>query len=128
MDLQKSGIRTVFTLGKEIENLFFIPPVIAALLQPAERKQWSMVWEALFRENRYDAFGSFQTLHQAHLEPKVDAKTVTKQFGPIFDSMWDSTKLRHNVIGGKVALKKLREFYSATRFHHNLPDNVLMTW
>jgi energy-coupling factor transporter ATP-binding protein EcfA2 len=124
-ELAKHEIRVVFTMGKELENLFVHPGVIAALIHPPERKEWSILWEALFHDNRLDAFGSFQTLHQAHVEPRVDAKTVTTQYGPIFESMWVDSKQRHNAIAGKEALKKLRDFYAAHR-QTNLSDKFLI--
>jgi hypothetical protein len=124
-DLAKQGINVVYTIGKEIENLFLHPAVIASVIRPPHRKAWDVVWEELLQENRLDAFGSFQTLHQAHLEPRVDAKTVTKQYGPIFESKWTDVKQRHNAIAGKVALKKLRDFYS-TANKRNLADNYLI--
>jgi hypothetical protein len=124
-DLAKQGINVVYTIGKEIENLYLHPAVIASVIRPPHRKAWDVVWEELLQENRLDAFGSFQTLHQAHLEPRVDAKTVTKQYGPIFESKWTDVKQRHNAIAGKVALKKLRDFYS-TANKKNLADNYLI--
>jgi energy-coupling factor transporter ATP-binding protein EcfA2 len=124
-DLERHGIRVVFTIGKEIENLFLHPGVIRVIIQASERKAWALLWEALFRDNRLDAFGSFQTLHQAHLDPRVDAKTVITKCGPIFESAWEDVKNRHDAIPGKVALKKLRDFYSA-HYQRNLTDNALI--
>ena len=124
-ELDKHQIGVIFTPGKEIENLFLHPSLIAAIIQAPERKKFDSEWDDLFKKNRLDAFGSFQTLHQAYLEPKVDAKTVTKEYGPIFESMWNDKKQRHNAIGGKLALKALRDFYSAN-YKRNLPDSVLI--
>jgi predicted ATPase len=124
-ELDKHGIEIVFTIGKEIENLFLHPAVIAAIIQPRERKEFEVLWNSLFRANRLDAFGSFQTLHQAYLEPKVDAKTVTTDYGPIFEARWDDVKQRHNAIAGKIALKKIRDFYSS-HYQKDLSDNFLI--
>ncbi|MGD0816121.1 MAG: AAA family ATPase [Verrucomicrobiota bacterium] len=124
-ELGAHGIDTVFTIGKEIENVFLYPAVIAAFIQPTERKAWQQVWDGLFHEHKYDAFGSFQTLHQAHLEPRIDAKSVTKEYGPKFDVMWQDVKLRHNAIPGKIGLKTLRDFYSA-HYGKNLSDTALI--
>ncbi len=56
-ELGEQGIEVVFTLGKEIENLFLYPDVIAGFIQPPERDAWKTVWGDLFREHKYDAFG-----------------------------------------------------------------------
>ncbi len=124
-ELGSNGIDTVYTIGKEIENLFLYPAVISAFIRPPERKAWQKVWDELFRAQRYEAFGSFQTLHQAHLQPKVDAKSVTKEYGPKFDSMWEDAKQRHNFVPGKAGLRKLRDFCSA-HYRKDLSDSALI--
>ena len=124
-ELDAHGIDVVFTIGKEMENVFLYPDVVTAFIEPAERKGWQTVWDDLFHAYKYDAFGSFQTLHQAHLEPRIDAKSVTKEYGPKFDAMWQNEELRHNAIPGKIGLKTFRDFFSA-HYGKNLSDNALI--
>jgi hypothetical protein len=124
-ELNAHGIDTVYTLGKELENIFIRPSIISNIVPTPDRKAWEIIWEKLFKDNQYDASGSFQTLHQAHLNPKVDAKTVVKKYAPQFDALWTNNKRRHESIGGKMVLKRLREF-CRKNYKQDLSDNFLI--
>jgi hypothetical protein len=123
--LQKNGIRTVYTPGKEIENLFITPQMLNALIPAYLRTKFNELWEPLFFSQYIDAHGSFLTLHEKFLDPKIDIKTINTQYTPTFNKCWESKDRRHNIIGGKTALKILRNFYRE-EMKSNLSDNILV--
>jgi len=110
-DLQAGGIRTLFTLGKEIENIFLAPPVIEALIPQEFRGEFDVLWDKLFTEVRLDCHGSYITLHQQFIQPRADTKTVMKKYTPLFDERWTDQASRHVIVSGKQGLQRLREFY-----------------
>jgi hypothetical protein len=108
---EASGIRTLFTPGKEIENLFLEPAAIDALLPAGSREEFCSYWNHVFKQAELDCFGSYQTLHEQFIKPKIDSKTVVRRFKPVFDKCWNDPDRRHLIIAGKDALKRLRAFY-----------------
>ncbi|MEW6607119.1 MAG: AAA family ATPase [bacterium] len=110
-NLAKDNIAVIFTPGKEIENCFLFPIIIEKFIQMEDRNKFVEFWEQLFKDQYLDCYGSYLTLHEKFLPPRIDLKTITKQYTPIFNTLWNESTKRHLVIGGKTALKKLRTFY-----------------
>jgi hypothetical protein len=124
-ELQKADIQLILTPGKEIENTFLAPLALKTLIPPENRKEWLLFWEAIFRDERLDCYGSFLTLHEKFCSPRRDTKTVTKEFTPMFDAKWNDPKHRHLFIAGKTALQRLRGFYR-DHTHNNLTQQMLV--
>ena len=97
--------------GKELENIFLSPGVLRIVIPKEHYTDFESFWDGVFASNKLDAFSSYLTLHKQFLPSKLDTKTVTKKFTPIFEKAWADEKKRHNVIEGKVALHCLRSFY-----------------
>ena len=123
--LKKNGIRTMFTAGKEIENIFLEPRVINILVPEDFKEDFSSYWDAVFEEAELDCFGSYQTLHEHFTEPKIDAKSVIKRFKPLFDKCWRNKATRHLIISGKQGLGQLRYFHKL-RIGCNLTQKSLI--
>lgn len=124
-DLADAGIRLVLTPGKEIENIFLSPEVLAAIIPIEYRDEWSIVWDRLFDESYIDCHGSLITLHAHFIVPRLDPKTVLTQFTPDFNKKWRDQTTRYLSIAGKTALQKLRGFYQE-RCGKNLTQKMLI--
>jgi len=120
-----SGIKVIFTPGKEIENLFLSPDLLAALIPEELKEEFSNNWDIVFESHRLDCLGSFITLHKQFLEPKVDMKTITTKYVPGFEKCWNCHGERHKIIDGKAALRVLRGFYRRAT-GQNLSQSLLV--
>lgn len=110
-DLKAVGMNVLFTFGKEIENIFLSPAVLRQVIPNNHKKTFTAFWDEVFEENRLDAYSSYLTLHKQFLPAKIDMKTITKKFTPIFNKRWNDKNTRHLIIEGKVGLHRLRTFY-----------------
>ncbi len=124
-DLNREGIRTLFTPGKEIENIYLHPLVLKKLIPNQFFKEFNIYWENIIQQMRLDCFGSYLTLHHNFLHPKIDHKTVTKLYSPFFEACWKDNISRHLIISGKDALHHLRGFYR-NKIGHNLTQKDLI--
>ena len=124
--LKSEGIKTVFTPGKEIENLLTNPKILAELIPPSLESEFNKLYDSLFtQEERDDSLGSFIKLHEDFLPPSTDRKTILKIYKPIFDKQWDDSSNRHNFIAGKKVLSNIRLFYKE-RTKENLSNNLII--
>jgi len=110
-DLAAGDIATVFTPGKEIVNLFLSPGVLRKVIPEEHHVDFEAFWDGVFEQKKLDAYSSYLTLHTQFLPSKLDTKTVTKQFNPLFESAWADKNRRHCIIERKAALHSLRSFY-----------------
>lgn len=110
-ELRKAGIRVVFTPGKEIENVFMHPKIVQALIPKGHWSEWGAAWKEFLKSEHLDCYGSFITLHEKFLQPRIDTKTITKTYSPGFTNKWNSRSTQHNAVAGKNALQCLRGFY-----------------
>lgn len=124
-ELKQHDIRTIFTIGKEIENLFLSSMLIRKLIPRQSLKRFEKFWDRVFQSERLDCYSSYLTLHKQFLDPKIDTKSVTKKYTPLFEKRWNDKKNRFKVIAGKIALQKLRGFYRE-EFNKNLTQKVLI--
>jgi len=123
--LKKNGIRTMFTPGKEIENIFLEPRVIDTLIPEDFKEEFSLFWDEVFKKAELDCFGSYQTLHERFINPRIDTKSVVKKYKPLFDKCWRDKKTNHKIINGKYGLRKLRYFYKS-KIGNNLTQKILI--
>lgn len=124
-EAKQKGIRTVFTPGKEIENLFLAPRVIKGLLPTETQKDFSNYWDKTFEALKLECYSSYIALNTKFTSPRVDPKTVTKRVTPRFEKQWVDATSRHLLIGGKMALHKLRSYYRAN-CGKDLSDKMLV--
>ena len=110
-NLRKSGIRVLFTPGKEIENMFLSPDVLSLLIPEASRRSFTTMWDKAFESLRIDCYANYISLHKQFLNTKLDTKTITKQYTPAFEKIWNDPSKHHELIAGKAALKVLKDFY-----------------
>ncbi|MBW8016241.1 MAG: AAA family ATPase [Planctomycetes bacterium] len=110
-NLAKNEIVTVYTPGKEIENIFLSPKVLKNLIPNRHYSDFEVFWEEVFEANRLDAYSSYLTLHDQFLPSRLDTKTITKKYTPQFEKRWADKNIRHKIIEGKNALQKLRGFF-----------------
>jgi energy-coupling factor transporter ATP-binding protein EcfA2 len=123
--LSDKGIRTLYTLGKEIENTFLSPDILSLLFSAESSNEFTTMWNELFEGYRLDSFGSFLTLHKQFLDSGIDMKTITTIYGPVFEECWNNPDKRHLIIPGKEALGKIRVFYRAVA-ETNLSQTILI--
>jgi hypothetical protein len=123
--LQENGIRTIFTPGKEIENFYISPEMLNELIPINLRDKFEEIWNQMFASQYIDAHGSFLTLHENFLESRIHIKTINTQYTPSFNQCWNDLSRRHNIIGGKEALKVLRGYFRQ-EMKCNLSDSLLM--
>jgi len=109
--LQAGGISVLFTPGKEIENLFLSQKTLSHIIPAEYSAEFEDFWDNVFDTEKLDCYGSYLTLHKQFLSRKIDTKTVTKRFTPLFEATWEDKKKRHRIIGGKKAMGHLRAFY-----------------
>lgn len=110
-ELSAANIATVFTPGKEIENIFLSPRILRKLIPKNCHADFESFWDDVFEKRRLDAFSSYITLHKQFLPSKLDTKTITKRFTPIFENIWANKKMRHLLIEGRAALGSLRAYF-----------------
>jgi hypothetical protein len=123
--LEKNGITLYYTLGKEMENTFLAPDILALLFKENSSNEFVTTWDQLFVDLRFDALGSFLTLHKQFLRSQIDMKTITTLYGPVFENCWIDPLKRYLIIPGKEALKKLRAFHRDTT-ESNLSRAILI--
>ena len=109
--LQAGGVSVLFTPGKEIENLFLSQKTLSYIIPAEHSAEFEDFWDNVFNTEKLDCYGSYLTLHKQFLSSKIDTKTVTKRFTPLFEATWGDKKKRHRIIGGKKAMRHLRAFY-----------------
>lgn len=110
-DLAVGDIATVFTPGKEIENLFLSPKLLRKVIPEEFHVSFESFWDGVFEQKKLDSYSSYLTLHAQFLPSRLDTKTLTKQFTPLFESVYADKNRRHYIIEGKEALRNVRSFY-----------------
>lgn len=123
--IQSTRIRSVFTPGKEIENVFLHPDVLRYLFPSDMIESFDRIWEQLFKDEYLESYGSYLTLHKQFLPNNVDMKTITTKYTPSFESCWNDIDRRHLIVPGKVSLKRLRRFYR-DQHGNNLTQQMLI--
>ena len=101
----------MYTIGKEIENTFLSPDILSLLIDKESIDNFQIFWNKLFNDRRLTSFGSYLTLHKQFLDSGLDTKTITTEYGPVFEKCWNDLERRHLIIDGKEALGFLRAFY-----------------
>lgn len=124
-ELGKNDIKTVYTPGKEIENLFLNEDILYALLPSEFHESFNKLIEKIFKTKYDDCFGSYITLHQKFLDPKNDPKTIITKYSPEFKRQWEDISLRFNLINGKKTLSIIRAFFKE-KTKTNLSDKMLI--
>jgi predicted ATPase len=123
--LYQSGIRVCFTPGKEIENIFLSPDVLSKLIPDPCKKNFSLAWDKVFDSLKLDCFSTYISFHTQFLDKKLDAKSITKKYMPVFEKAWNNKQTRHEIIDGKKALKALKDFFRS-ELKQNLNQNLLI--
>lgn len=123
--LESAGIRVVFTVGKEIENIFLSSDVLSSLIPSIAEARFQAVWDEMFDSVRLDCYASYLTLHKQFTDAGLDVKTTTTTYTPEFEKCWRDPNRRHLIVDGKKALRVLRGFY---RQEHgsNLSQGILI--
>lgn len=110
-ELDNGGVSVLFTPSKEIENIFLSDDILNHLIPKKYHKEFELFWNKVYESERLDCYGSYLTLHKQFLPSKLDTKSITKQYTPLFEARWTEQTTRHMIIGGKKALQQLRTFY-----------------
>lgn len=110
--LSNQAIKTVYTIGKEIENMFLSPNLLRKLIPQNLQQGFDNLWNSLFDNEEYlECHGSFLTLHEHFIAPRIDIKTISKRYTPVFDKIWNKKTDRYKIIRGTETLSKVRKFY-----------------
>lgn len=123
--LETHGIKTMFTQGKEIENMFLIPGILESFLDRKFISEFSKFIDKLFSTEYLEAFASFIGLHSKFNNSKLDPKTVVKNNEPKFKETWSDRSERYKIISGKNALHRIREHFH-DMYHINLTTELLV--
>jgi predicted ATP-dependent endonuclease of OLD family len=123
--LEAAGIRVLFTIGKEIENIFLSPSVLKLIIPKELKKSFDEYWEKVFNDLYLDCQGSYISQHEQFLPRRLDTKTIIKKYTPQFNSAWKDRRKRYNIVAGKVALKRIRAFYQS-KYKRNLTQKLLV--
>lgn len=110
-NLESAGIRVVYTPGKEIENIFLFPKLLSELIPETITHEFLAMWDQIFASLRLECYGSFLGFHKHYLDSRIDMKTITTLYTPVFESCWNNLNRRHLIVDGKEVLKILRGFY-----------------
>jgi len=124
-EMTKGGIHTTFTPGKEIENCFLLPSVLRKIFPKELWDDFQTFWDNVFETEHLDCYGSFLTLHAKFITPRLDTKSVTTRYTPVFNKIWNDHAMRHLIICGKKALQSVRGFYRE-RCGKNLTQGLLV--
>ncbi len=123
--INEHGIRTVFTLGKEIENIFLSPILLKNFITEDGNNIFSNFIEELYKSEHFDCKGNFISLHENFLPSKQDIKSIIKTYLPMFEENWNDKNVRRKLIAGKNALKKIRHFFKSN-FNITLTTHILI--
>lgn len=122
----KHRIKTFFTPGKEIENLFLDEDILLQMVPQDKRQEFEIFLEKMFTDEYDDCLGSFIKLHEDFLQDKkMDIKTIFTEYKPIFDSDWNLRGQRLSVINGKKTLADIRRFF-ADKCNMRLSNDFLL--
>lgn len=128
LELKKSveseGIVTLFTPGKELENIFLLPSVINDIIPKSSYVRFEKFWNKFFEDNRLDCQGSFLTLHLKFLKGKLDPKTISTMYLPHFERKWNDPVERNMLVDGKKGLSAIKQFLKMET-GRNLTDTTL---
>lgn len=124
LELEAEGIRTVFTHGKELENIYINHNLLISLLPQDTQYKLTDYIEDQFKDLYYDCLGSYQKLHKEYYKG-LDEKSIVKKYNPEFDKIWSNKVERYNMIAGKEMLKRLRDFFQA-EVKKTLTDDYLL--
>jgi energy-coupling factor transporter ATP-binding protein EcfA2 len=109
--LEKESIRVVFTIGKEIENLFIKPNLLEQLCPPQKQELFKKFLTRMFAALYKECEANFITLHDKFLPGRIDLKTKIERFTPGFDASWKHAQKKFDMVAGKLALKRVRDFF-----------------
>jgi len=102
--LGAKGIHVIFTIGKEIENMFISPIIMDNIIPDEYKNDFERFMDIQYSRSMGSCLGNFISLHKEFLPTKLDIKTITEQYYPYFNSKWDDNKERHLFINGKETL------------------------
>ena len=122
--MKEKGIDVFFTVGKEIENMFFSEAIAKRIVPKQLWGKFEKEIDAFFETERLESVGSFLTLHKQFLPPKTDVKTIAKVHMAEFEKGWKDSATRYQLVSGKRGLGKLRDFLKR-ECGTDLPDKLL---
>jgi predicted ATPase len=109
-EMKERGIEVFFTIGKEIENLFFSAGMAKRIVPKQLWGKFSKELDRFFEAERLESVGSFLTLHKQFLPARTDVKTIAKVHMAEFEKQWKDPDARYRLVSGKRGLSKLRDF------------------
>lgn len=125
--LQSKNVKITFTPGKEIENLFLEQEFLAELLpKGASRQALYDYLDTIYEQEKDMCFLKYAEFAKSHSDKykSKDISTVYAEIRPSLESIWKNKSKRHNLIKGKDALAKVRDYFR-TYYHIDLPTLFL---
>lgn len=122
-DLQSKNVKITFTPGKEIENLFLEEEFLAELLpKGASRQELDDYLDKIYQQEKDMCFIKYAEFAKSHSDKykSKDFSTVYSEIHPNLESIWNDKCQRHNLIKGKDALAKVRDYFRS-HYHDDLP-------
>jgi predicted ATP-dependent endonuclease of OLD family len=121
-DLQSKNVKITFTPGKEIENLFLEEEFLAELLpKGASRQELDDYLDKIYEQEKDMCFLKYTEFTKSHSDKykAKDISTVYSEIRPNLESIWNDKCQRHNLIKGKDALAKVRDYFRS-HYHNDL--------
>jgi len=121
-DLQSKNVKITFTPGKEIENLFLEQDFLVELLpKNASRQELDDYLDKIYEQEEAMCFLKYAEFAKGYSDRyrAKDISTVYAEIRPNLASIWNDKSQRHNLIKGKDALAKVRDYFRS-HYHNNL--------
>lgn len=125
-EMKRSGVKVVFTPGKEIENLLIDEEFLEILLPNSDKGELHRFLETMYQREYDNCWSKYlEFYHKSFSAPPKAVSSTYLDFKPHFDSIWQDKRARHRLIAGKTALSELRVFFK-DRYNLTLPTSLLV--
>lgn len=124
--LSQNKVTTVFTPGKEIENLFLEEKFLKSLIPNDNFEDLEEFLDSIY-QTEYDIcfpkYVEFQHQYSSGCKSRTYS-SVHRDLKPSFDARWNDKDKRHNLISGKRVLAQIRVFFKE-KYNMPLPTSFL---
>lgn len=108
-ELLRSGIRTTFTPGHELENLFIQQDLLLAVFPRKNHPELIRFLDSAYRDLHEPTLFKYVQSATKYFKGE-EYYTVYERLKPSFDSVWNDISKRHRLPEGKQLLARIRQF------------------
>jgi len=124
-NLAKHGISVIYTIGKEIENIFLNLDIYKPLFSKDDFIEFEAWFNNLIESNKNDYMSDYSGISIKYRKSKEAENTVLRRSLKIFEKSWKVQKNRVNLIPGKKTLKLVRKHFK-DNYNYTLSDDILI--